>query len=166
MPKVLATGQKEGSPLAASADDSSLPVVNSATLRAALRSNLPEYMVPSAFVFLETLPLTPNGKVDRKALPQPDHSSDAAQSYEAPRGAIEEKLAGMMASILNVARVGREDSFFDLGGHSILAVTLFNEIDRVFGKRLPLATLFRSPTIRVSQRLLIPGTIDQRNGLR
>ena len=69
------------------------------------------------------------------------------RSYEAPRGAIEEQLAGMMASILNVARVGREDSFFDLGGHSILAVTLFNEIDRVFGKRLPLATLFRSPTI-------------------
>ena len=115
--------------------------------RAALRSNLPEYMIPSAFVFLETLPLTPNGKVDRKALPPPDYSSDVARSYEAPRGAIEEKLAGIMASILNVPRVGREDSFFDLGGHSILAVTLFNEIDRVFGKRLPLATLFRSPTI-------------------
>ena len=124
---------------------SSAPSV--AALRAALRFNLPEYMVPSAFVFLEALPLTPNGKVDRKALPQPDHSSDATWSYEAPRGAIEEQLAGIVASILNVPRVGRDESFFDLGGHSILAVTLFNEIDRVFGKRLPLATLFRSPTI-------------------
>ena len=99
-------------------------------------------MIPSAFVFLEALPLTPNGKVDRKALPEPDHSSDLAQSYEAPRGQIEEKLAGILGSILNVPRVGREDSFFDLGGHSILAVTLFNEIDRVFGKRLPLGYAF------------------------
>ena len=62
-------------------------------------------------------------------------------------GRSKRNLAGIMASILNVPRVGREESFFDLGGHSILAVTLFNEIDRVFGKRLPLATLFRSPTI-------------------
>ena len=120
---------------------------NAATLRASLRSNLPEYMIPSAFVFLEAFPLTPNGKVDRKALPEPDYASDLAQSYEAPRGQIEEKLAGILSSILNVPRVGREDSFFDLGGHSILAVTLFNEIDRVFGKRLPLSTLFRAPTI-------------------
>lgn len=134
---------------------SSAPSV--ATLRAALRSHLPEYMMPSAFVFLEALPLTPNGKVDRKALPQPDHSSDATRSYEAPRGAIEEQLAGMVGSILNVPRVGREDSFFDLGGHSILAVTLFNEIDRVFGKRLPLATLFRSPTIEGLATALVSG---------
>ena len=128
-------------------DDASSSAPKVAALRSALRSNLPEYMIPSAFVFLESLPLTPNGKVDRKALPQPDHSSDVARSYEAPHGAIEEKLAGIMASILNVPRVGREESFFDLGGHSILAVALFNEIDRVFGQRLPLATLFRSPTI-------------------
>jgi amino acid adenylation domain-containing protein len=126
---------------------SSSSAPSAAELRVALRSQLPEYMIPSAFVFLETLPLTPNGKVDRKALPSPDHTPDMGQSYEAPRGAIEEKLAGIMSSILSVPRVGRQDSFFDLGGHSILAVTLFNKIEQEYGRRLPLTTLFRAPTI-------------------
>jgi amino acid adenylation domain-containing protein len=147
VPKVWKVGEDQDTAAVSIADDPSLPALDSAKLRAELRSNLPEYMIPSVYVFLESLPLTANGKVDRKALPRPNHSSGVAQSYEAPRGAIEEKLAGIMASILNVPRVGRGDSFFDLGGHSILAVTLFNEIDRVFGKRLPLATLFRSPAV-------------------
>jgi amino acid adenylation domain-containing protein/natural product biosynthesis luciferase-like monooxygenase protein len=121
--------------------------LNRSALRAAMRSVLPEYMIPSAFVYLKSLPLTPNGKADRKSLPPPNDTSVVDQTYEAPRGEVEEKLAGIMASTLNVPRVGRGDSFFDLGGHSILAVTLFNQIDRMFGKRLPLATLFRAPTI-------------------
>ena len=120
---------------------------NPAMLRAALRTKLPDYMIPSSFVVLEALPLTPNGKVDRKALAKPDDESDQNRSYEAPHGATEEKLAGIMGSLLGLARVGRNESFFDLGGHSILAVTLFSEIERVSGKRLPLATLFRAPTI-------------------
>lgn len=117
------------------------------SLRAALRITLPEYMIPSAFVFLEALPLTPNGKTDRSALPPPDESSDPVKTDDAPCGAIEVRLAGIIGSLLRVPHVGRNDSFFDLGGHSILAAKLFNEIDRGFGKRLPLATLLRNPTI-------------------
>src|SRR6185436_19146175 len=94
--------------------------LSASSLRATLRQTLPEYMIPSAFVFLDALPLTPNGKVDRKALPAPDYSPDLQRTYEAPIGATEEKLAGIMGSLLKVPRVGRKDSFFDLGGHSIL----------------------------------------------
>jgi len=117
-------------------------------LRDLLKSNLPDHMLPSAWVQLEKLPLTPNGKVDRKALPEPNLLASAmADTYEAPQGATEDKLACIIASLLGVPRVGRKDSFFDLGGHSLLAVALFNEIARVFGRRLSLATLFRAPTI-------------------
>jgi thioesterase domain-containing protein len=108
---------------------------------------LPEYMIPTSFVFLDALPRTPNGKVDRTALPRPDRTTDLLQPYEAPVGGTEEKLAGILVSLLKVPRVGRNDGFFDLGGHSILAVSFFNEIERAFGPRLPLATLFRAPTI-------------------
>ena len=129
-------------------------VLAPSALRAALRQTLPDYMIPTAFVFLEALPLTPNGKVDRKALQPPDHAPDLQRTYEAPIGATEEKLAGIMGSLLKVTRVGRKDSFFDLGGHSILAVTFFNEIEQRFGKKLPLATLFRAPTIEHLAALL------------
>lgn len=122
--------------------------VDAAGLRDFVRSRLPEYMAPAAFHALSQFPLSPNGKVDRKALPGAEClNSDEDGDYEAPRGATEEKLAGILASLLQVPRVGRKDSFFDLGGHSILAVTLFNEIERVFGERLPLATLLSAPTI-------------------
>jgi thioesterase domain-containing protein/acyl carrier protein len=109
---------------------------------------LPYYMIPAAFVFLETLPLTPNRKVDRKALPEPGPpAGDLHGLYEPPSGKTEERLAAILASLLNVPRVGRKDSFFDLGGHSLVAATLFLEIEHVFGKRLPLATLYHSSTI-------------------
>jgi amino acid adenylation domain-containing protein len=129
------------------APDQASSVLNASLLRSALRQTLPEYMIPLAYVFLDALPLTPNGKVDRKALPPPQQRPELSETYEAPRGAVEVKLAGIMASLLKVPRVGRKDNFFDLGGHSILAVTFFNEIDRVFDQRLPLATLFCAPTI-------------------
>lgn len=118
-----------------------------AALRTSLRANLPEYMIPSTFVFLEALPLTPNGKVDRKALPQPDKIAIPEAAYEPPQNPTEEKLAAIMGSLLKVPRVGRTDDFFALGGYSILAVSLFNEIEREFSRRIPLATLFRAPTV-------------------
>jgi aspartate racemase len=117
-------------------------------LRSFLKEKLPEYMVPSVFVFLDALPLTPNGKVDRKALPAPDHSSlELDQSFVAPRTPVEEMLAGIWAKLLGVDRVGVRDNFFDLGGHSLLAVRLFFEIEKTFGKRPPLASLFQQATI-------------------
>jgi amino acid adenylation domain-containing protein len=121
--------------------------VGPAAWRAALRQNLPEYMIPSAFMVVEALPLTPNGKVDRKALPAPDHSKPSNNPYEPPLRGTEEKLAEIMAALLRLSKVGRKDDFFELGGHSILAVRLFNEIEEVFGKRIPLATLYRAPTV-------------------
>ncbi|MGR3939668.1 AMP-binding enzyme, partial [Streptomyces sp. BRA346] len=94
------------------------------TLRDALSEVLPSYMVPSAFVELDAMPLTPNGKVDRGKLPTPDGDAVVARGYQAPVGAVEEKLAAIWANLLGVERVGRNDDFFELGGHSLLAVSL------------------------------------------
>ena len=132
---------------------------NATSLRKALRRVLPDYMVPAKIVFLDRLPLTPTRKLDRKALPLPDFDmEDSKKTCDAPRGDSEEKLAGIFASILDVRHVGRKDSFFDLGGHSLLATSLFDEIERLFGKRLPLATLHRSSTIEELAITIAEGT--------
>ena len=119
------------------------------SLRSVLRQSLPAYMIPSDFVFLDAIPLTPNRKVDRSALPEPNGAMEKPVDYpcEPPVGDVEKKLATIIASLLEIPRVGRTDSFFDLGGHSLLAASLFLEIERTFGKRLPLATLYRASTI-------------------
>jgi thioesterase domain-containing protein/acyl carrier protein len=117
-------------------------------LRRFLQQKLPEYMIPSVFVFLETMPLTNSGKVDRRALPAPDQARPAlGESYVAPRTPVEEALARIWSEVLGVERVGVHDNFFELGGHSLLAVRLFSRIVEQLGKKLPLATLFRAPTI-------------------
>jgi amino acid adenylation domain-containing protein len=122
--------------------------VSSAELREHARQQLPDYMIPAAIVQLATLPLTPNGKVDRKALPAPkatDFASDV--NYVAPRDPVEAKLAGLWEETLGIRPIGVQTSFFDLGGRSLLAAQLFTRISRAFGRDLPLATLFRAPTI-------------------
>ncbi|WP_051181214.1 amino acid adenylation domain-containing protein [Thermithiobacillus tepidarius DSM 3134] len=117
-------------------------------LRAFLQERLPEYMVPAAFVVLATFPLTPSGKVDRKALPAPGDALDAREEgFLAPCDAVERQLAEIWEELLGVKPVGVRDNFFELGGHSLLAVRLFARIDKQFGKRLPLATLFKGATI-------------------
>jgi thioesterase domain-containing protein/acyl carrier protein len=125
-------------------------------LRQALRERLPAHMVPAAFVLLPALPLTPNGKVNRKALPAPD-GQDRAEKYLAPRTPVEEVLASIWAELLGLERVGVTDSFFDLGGHSLLGVRLMARIDRVFGVRLPIAALFAAPTVAQLASLLRGG---------
>ncbi|HET7462771.1 MAG TPA: amino acid adenylation domain-containing protein, partial [Longimicrobium sp.] len=115
-------------------------------LREHLLRELPEYMVPSAFVFLEMLPLTPNGKLDRKALPAPDFAP-AKERYVAPRTPTEEVLAGIWAETLRRERVGVTESFFDLGGHSLLATLMVARVQQVFGVEVSLRAIFDEPTV-------------------
>ncbi|MHA7629651.1 non-ribosomal peptide synthase/polyketide synthase [Corallococcus sp. M7] len=117
-------------------------------LRAYLKQHLPEYMVPAAFVSMETLPLTSNGKVDRKALPAPDAGAlRASHAYEAPATPLEEKLAALWSEVLRVPTVGRTDNFFELGGHSLLATQLVARVRAALDMELPLRALFEAPTI-------------------
>jgi amino acid adenylation domain-containing protein/FkbH-like protein len=112
-----------------------------------LNERLPDYMVPAAFVSLDALPLTPNGKVDRKALPEPGNGRPLVEGLATPRDAVELKLTEIWENVLDVHPIGIEDKFFDLGGHSLLAVKLISQIEKVFGRRLRVATVFQAPTI-------------------
>jgi len=115
-------------------------------LRSYLEQNLPEYMIPSAFVMLEALPLTPNGKVNRRALPAPDWVQRWGAD-DTPRSPIEQKLASIWAELLGLKRVGLHDNFFQLGGHSLLATQLTSRIRDAFGVELPLRDVFESPEV-------------------
>ena len=106
-------------------------VVNVEALREHLLQVLPEYMVPAAYVQLESMPLTPNGKLNRLALPAPEGSAYVVRAYEAPVGAIEETIAQIWCEVLGVERVGRHDNFFELGGHSLIVVRVVERMRRV-----------------------------------
>ncbi|MFJ5927354.1 amino acid adenylation domain-containing protein [Kitasatospora sp. NPDC092948] len=113
-----------------------------------LKERLPEYMVPSAFMVLEAFPLTTSGKTDRKALPEPPADRpELASSYTAPGAGLEETLAGLWRELLGAARVGRDDSFFDLGGHSLLMVELRARLAADLGHQLSMVELFQHPTV-------------------
>jgi amino acid adenylation domain-containing protein len=117
-------------------------------LRSHLRASLPEHMVPAHFVTLEALPLTPNGKVDRKALPAPSVGDEAPHTGAvAPRTAIEEMVMGVFRGVLERADFGVLDSFFDLGGHSLMAARLMARLQTASGIDVSLRNLFESPTV-------------------
>ena len=117
-------------------------------LRDFLKQKLPDYMVPSAFVFLDALPLTPNSKVDRQALPAPNQSRpDLENAFVAARTAVEKVLAKIWGDILKLERVGIYDNFFELGGHSLLATQVMSRIHKALEVESPLRTLFETPTI-------------------
>ncbi len=116
-----------------------------AEIRAGLGERLPAYMVPAAVVVLEALPLTPNGKLDTRALPAPEYID--ADRYRAPAGAVEELLAGIYAQVLGLQRVGVDDSFFDLGGDSLLAMRVIAAINTGLDAGLAVRVLFEAPTV-------------------
>lgn len=117
-------------------------------LRNYLKKDLPEYMVPSAFVLMENLPLTPNGKIDRKALPAPDLVRAAEdEGYVAPCDGFERYLCEAWATVLGLERVGIRDNFFDLGGHSLLAIKIASVLRSELGVDLRVTMLFEHPTI-------------------
>ncbi|AOX00349.1 hypothetical protein BJP34_13585 [Moorena producens PAL-8-15-08-1] len=117
-------------------------------LRSFLKEKLPDYMVPSAFVTLESLPLTPNGKIDRKALPAPDIEVASETTFVPPNTPTEELLAAIWSQILGIEKIGIHDNFFELGGHSLKATQVISRIQETFSLEFPLRHLFESPTIR------------------
>jgi amino acid adenylation domain-containing protein len=134
------------------------PAPTALALRSFLKDKLPEYMVPAAFVALPMMPLTPNGKVDRRALPAPKLAdSSVASDSVAPKDELESRLVKIWESILGKQPITVRQNFFELGGHSLLAVRLMHRVEQVFGKRMPIATLFQAPTIEQLADLLRDG---------
>ncbi len=121
-----------------------------------IRSRLPDYMVPSAFTFLEALPLSANGKVDRVKLPAPAFDT-VVDGKTLPRNEMERHLAQVWERVLRVTDIGVNDDFFDLGGHSLLAVRLLGEIRDVFGQELPLSSMINAPTVAAQAQALYLG---------
>ncbi len=117
-------------------------------LRSYLLEQLPSYMIPAAFVFLEALPLTSNGKLDHRLLPKPEHNgAELKNFYTAPRNPIEELLSEIWTEVLNVEQVGIYDNFFELGGHSLLATQVLSRVRDTFQVDIPLRSLFDAPTV-------------------
>ena len=116
-------------------------------LRQFLKTRLPDYMLPNAYVFLEALPLTAHGKVDERALPIPDSDVLDGRDYIAPRTPVEHELSAIWAQVLDVPQVGVMDNFFELGGHSLLATQIMSRVRDVLQVELPLRVLFAEPTI-------------------
>ncbi|HEU4962493.1 MAG TPA: amino acid adenylation domain-containing protein, partial [Bacilli bacterium] len=117
-------------------------------LRDALSKQLPEYMIPSYFMYLEQLPLSPNGKLDRKALPEPEKSAHTGVAYVAPTDEIEAKLVEIFQEVLDVEGVGIEHDFFELGGHSLKATVLISKIHKELHVELPLSEVFTNSKIK------------------
>lgn len=143
-------GQREGR--GAIADD----------LRAHLKSLLPEYMVPAAFVMLERLPTTPSGKLDRRALPAPDACDYAVKVGEAPQGELEQTIARIWQELLHVGNVSRSDNFFELGGHSLLVLKILFRVNEACGSSLTVTDVYKNPTVQqLAQRVRGAAAADE-----
>jgi amino acid adenylation domain-containing protein len=133
-------------------------VLTTTDLRDFLKQKLPEYMIPSAFVFLDAIPLTANGKIDRQALPVPDLAAN--DTFMPPSDAIEFQLMQIWEEVLQITPIGMKDNFFNIGGHSLLAVSLMARIQKQFDKQLSLATLFQGATIEHLAQIIRSTTPD------
>jgi amino acid adenylation domain-containing protein len=131
-------------------------------LRSHAQQKLPQYMVPSVFVFIAQLPLSPNGKVDRRALPLPEQVNDkSAELFVEPRTPIEKTLSQILSEVLGVQRIGINHNFFDLGGHSLLAMQVISRVREVFDVEIPLRTLFEHPTLAQMAEMIVHGQVEQ-----
>ena len=128
-------------------------VPDAKNLRQAIGAQLPSHMIPTAFLTLDRIPLTPNGKIDRNALPSPDLTLEQGL-YVAPRRDVEQRLCEIWSALLGIERIGIQDNFFRMGGHSLLAVQLISKIRDEFGLELAVSTLFDCPTIEQLARTL------------
>ncbi|WP_175439954.1 non-ribosomal peptide synthetase [Micromonospora nigra] len=136
------------------------PAPDAARLRDRLAGELPDYMVPAAYVRLAAWPLTPNGKLDRAALPTPDGEAFGQGGHVDPVGLLETMVAGIWAEVLGIERVGRHDDFFALGGHSLLAMRLVSRIRQVLGREVSPAALFAAPVLSAFVARLTPDGRD------
>jgi amino acid adenylation domain-containing protein len=131
-------------------------------LRRALAASLPNYMIPSAFVILDSFPLAPNGKVNRGALPRPDRlRPDLENRFAVPRTLVESELAQIWAEVLSLDRVGIHDNFFDLGGHSLAATQIISRVVKRFQLELPIQSLFQAPTVAEMAAVIAQGRETQ-----
>jgi amino acid adenylation domain-containing protein/thioester reductase-like protein len=115
-------------------------------LRGHLARRLPDYMIPSAFVALESLPLTANGKLDRVSLPMPGVAAYTGKEYAAPESDVERRIVDIWQELLAVDKIGRHDSFFDIGGHSLLVIKMVYQINEVIGCSLTVRDVYMNPT--------------------
>ncbi|GAB2685796.1 non-ribosomal peptide synthetase [Nocardia thraciensis] len=138
------------------AADTEAGAVDAVALRRHVAQRLPQFMVPSAIVFVDHLPVTINGKIDRQALPMPEYQ--AGTRYRAPETAAEAALVRLFAEVLDHEQVGIDDDFFELGGHSLAATRLANRIRAVLGRELPISAIFDAPTVAGLARTLVTGS--------
>jgi amino acid adenylation domain-containing protein len=132
-------------------------------LRCYLKQKLPQYMMPSAFVLLESLPLTTNGKIDRRSLPAPDiNQAEFESNFTEPRTPDEQLIAEIWAEVLGLERVGIHDNFFELGGHSLLATQAISRLREAFQVEVPLRSLFESPTVATVTESLLQYRAEQK----
>jgi amino acid adenylation domain-containing protein len=144
--------------------------ISAADLRQELAASLPDYMVPSAFVFIERMPLTPNGKLDRSALPQPvQNVGNRGETYVPPRNAVERRIAASWSEILQIERIGTSDNFFELGGHSLSAMRAVIRLSQEFGLQVSIRVLFDHPTVGALAgaiaQLIQPGSPEQHQSM-
>ncbi|HEY6188738.1 MAG TPA: non-ribosomal peptide synthetase, partial [Pyrinomonadaceae bacterium] len=134
-------------------------------LRKALSGTLPEYMIPAVFMMMDALPLTPNGKINRRALPMPEQTRSALEhTYVAPQTPTEETLVRIWEEVMRLERIGTQDNFFQLGGHSLMATQVISRVRAAFSIELPLRRLFERPTVAALAEAVLEGLNEQEIG--
>jgi acyl-coenzyme A synthetase/AMP-(fatty) acid ligase len=136
-------------------------VIDTAAIRSFAKDKLPDYMVPSLFVMLDTLPLTPSGKIARRLLPLPDSRDTTGSQGELPVTLGQITIARIWEKLLKVDGIKLDDNFFDLGGHSLLTIKLIHAIEAATGEQVTIADVFENPTVREFARLLTDVTWNE-----